>query len=81
MRSNYTLSITHPVKLTGLSAKVSDEVKERFQQLIAMGFHANDIIRVGIEAHELELYESQQALKSGSKKRQLRQMQVVTKRG
>lgn len=81
MKFNRTLSITHPVKLTGFSAKVSGEVKERFQTLIKQGFHANDIIRVGIEAHETEIFEQQERIKSGSTKRNLRQMQVITERG
>jgi hypothetical protein len=77
MNKNISFSVKHPEPLTGCSVKLSAETKARFQALIKKGFSANDIIRVACEVHEAELFRIENQVKSGSMKRQLRQMQVI----
>lgn len=69
------LSFAHPVKLTGLSAKVTPSTKERFRHLIEKGYNAEDLIRVACEAYEMQILEMETSLKSGLTKRKLQMLQ------
>lgn len=68
-------SIAHPVKLTGLSAKVTPETKARFKEYIDKGYTGEDLIRLSCEALDFIREEQQRKLSSGEIKKNLKLLQ------